>query len=81
MTGDLYNLHSIKSQVEDGEYYVDPPAVADALIAFYLSPPHRRRGSQKECSNPDNGPSASRNTTPGGPSTTDPIQLKPLLDT
>lgn len=76
MTGDLYyNMHSIKAQVQQGEYRVDPPAVADAIISRFLmgTPPRRRRAtfaSQNECSNPDSGPSASRKTAPGGPSVT-----------
>jgi len=55
----------LKQQIERGEYRVDPSAVADALIRF----------AQSECSYPASGPSASVNTTPGGPASTDPIQL------
>jgi hypothetical protein len=89
MTGDLYNLRSIKSQVQQGEYRVDPLATADAMIRWFSTPADRRRGArgpyhpggaQNECSNPESGPSASTNATPGAPSTTDPIQVKPLFD-
>jgi hypothetical protein len=78
MPGDTYKLHSLKSQVDLGEYRVDPPAVADAMIRWYLDPtPTRRRmPSQNECSKPDMGSSRSVNTTPGGPSTTEPIRLR-----
>ena len=51
----------LKQQIEKGEYKVDPKAVADAMLrrlVFF---------GQKKCSYPDNGSSASTNTTPGGP--------------
>ena len=87
MTGDLYNLRSIKTQVQQGEYRVEPLAIADAMIRWFSTPSDRRAGSrgpyhpggaQKECSYPESGPSASRNATSGAPSTTDPIQVNPL---
>ena len=56
----------LKEQIERGEYRVDTTAVADALL---------RRLTQNACSYPASGPSASANTTPGGPSSTDPIQV------
>lgn len=56
---------TLKEQIAKGEYRVDPTAVADALL----------RRIQSECSYPASGPSASVNTTPAGPSTTDPIQV------
>ena len=55
----------LKEQIAKGEYRVDTTAVADALI----------RRLQNECSYPASGPSASMNTTPGSPSTTEPIQV------
>jgi hypothetical protein len=80
MPGDTYKLHSLKSQVDHGEYRVDPPAVADAMLRWYLdpSPKRRRHAAQKECSNPDNGSGPSVNTTPGAPATTDPITVRSL---
>ena len=57
---------TLKHQIDHGEYRVDPRAVADAIL---------RRVTQNECSYPASGPSASANTTPGGPSRTDPIQV------
>jgi hypothetical protein len=89
MTGDFYNLRSIKTQVQKGEYRVEPLVIADAMIRWFGAAADRRRGAhgpfrpggaQNLCSNPDSGPSASTNVTPGGPSTTDPIQVRPLLD-
>ena len=56
----------LKRQIERGQYRVDTTAVADAIM---------RRLAQNECSYPASGPAASANTTPGGPSTTDPIQV------
>jgi len=58
----------LKDQIQRGEYRVDPTAVADALL----------RRLQNECSYPASGPSASVNTTPAGPSTTEPIQVRLL---
>ena len=55
----------LKEQIESGAYRVDPKAVADALL----------RRVQNECWYPASGSSASVNTTPGGPSMTDPIQV------
>lgn len=69
MTGELCNMHSLKAQVQEGRYHVDPPAVADAMIRWFSIGAPRRRArrctAQNECSKPDNGPSASRKTTPG----------------
>lgn len=56
---------TLKEQISKGEYRVDPTAVADALL----------RRLQNECSYPASGPSASVNTTPAGPSCTEPIQV------
>ena len=68
---ELMDPAMLKQQIDSGEYRVDPRAVADAIL---------RRVTQNECSYPDNGRSASRNATSGAPSTTDPIQVNPLLD-
>jgi hypothetical protein len=59
---------TLKDQIAKGEYRVDPTAVADALL----------RRLQNECSYPTSSASASVNTTPGGPSTTEPIQVRLL---
>ncbi|MBV9607388.1 MAG: flagellar biosynthesis anti-sigma factor FlgM [Solirubrobacterales bacterium] len=55
----------LREQIARGEYRVDTTAVADALL----------RRLQTECSYPASGPSASRKTRPGSPSTTDPIHV------
>ncbi len=59
----------VKRLIERGEYRVDATAVADAMM---------RRLAQNECSYPASGPAASANTTPGGPSSTHPIQVTSL---
>ncbi len=85
MTGDPYKKRSIKSQVERGLYRVDPRQTADAMIRWFSTPAAEQPSGggpfrpQNECSYPDSGPSASTNVAPGVPSTTDPIQVKPLF--
>jgi len=59
---------TLKEQIEKGEYRVDPTAVADALLSRL----------QNTCSYPASGPPESVNTTPAGPSTTEPIQVRLL---
>ena len=84
----ISKLRSIKTEVEQGEYRVEPIVIADAMIRWFSTPADRRRGArgpyhpggtQNECSNPDNGRSASMKATPAGPSTTDPMQVRPLF--
>jgi len=59
----------LKQQIEKGEYQVDPSLVADAMLR------RLRAFAQSACSYPASGSSASTNTTPGGPSITDPTQV------
>ena len=81
MTWDIYKMDSIKTQVETGQYRVDPHATADAIIGWFATRrPGRAWSAQNECSKPNSGSSTSVKTTPGGPSTTDPIQANPLFD-
>lgn len=83
MTGDIYKMHSLKTQVETGQYRVDPHTIADAIIGWFAAWPRgfsRDLDAQKECSKPDSGSSVSVNSTPGAPSTTDPIQAKQLFE-
>ena len=86
MTGDMYKLRTIKTQVEQGRYRVDPRKTADAMIRWFSTPAEHRRGPfhaferQNECSNPASGSGAPENATPGEPSTTDPIQVRPLFN-
>jgi Anti-sigma-28 factor, FlgM len=61
----VMDTNTLRDQIRNGEYQVDPTAVADALL----------RRLQNECSYPASGPSASVNTTPAGPSATEPIQV------
>lgn len=62
---DVMDPAMLKELIEKGEYRVDTTAVADALL----------RRLQNTCSYPASGASASANTTPGGPLSTDPIQV------
>lgn len=77
-----YKVTEIKRQIESGQYQVDPYAVADAMIRWCQleveSAGRRvpRARAQNECSNPERSPAASVKTTPEGPSTTAPIQLR-----
>jgi Anti-sigma-28 factor, FlgM len=81
----------LKQQIEAGEYRVDPTAVADAIVRrlrdvaaargeIVRQTEHAERADgkhgQNKCSYPTSSPSASVNTTPAGPSTTDPITVR-----
>jgi Anti-sigma-28 factor, FlgM len=72
----------IKRQIESGQYRVDPYAIADAMIRWCQleieSAGRRvpRARAQNECSKPERSPAASVKTTPEGPSTTVPIQVR-----
>ena len=72
--GIAMNAAELKQEIENGEYQVDPVAVADAMLRRLRRLPERN--AQNECSNPDSSPSASVNTTPGGPSTTKPTHVR-----
>jgi hypothetical protein len=75
-------MSAIKQRVETGQYHVDTYLVADAIInrmVGALALPASLLHSQNECSKPASSSSASRNDTPGGPSTTDPIQVSPTF--
>lgn len=82
----------LKEQIENGEYRVDPAAVAEAILrriggveavrdhglGAALGREAQRPGAnpaQNECSYPASSESASRKTTPGGPSATAPIHV------
>lgn len=72
----------IKRQLEQGQYRVDPYAIADAMIRWaeleIESAGRRvpRARSQNVCSKPDSVSSASVKTAAGEPSTTSPIRLR-----
>jgi hypothetical protein len=78
----------LRDRIARGEYEVDPHAVAEVIVrrlreralaraALNGALPPELDWSQKECSYPDNGSSASTNVTPIGPSTTRPIHVSP----
>lgn len=94
MTVQLDKVSEIKQLVADGQYRVDPHATAEALMRriglwpFDLPSPAapRRRAAgdvaaerQRECSYPDRFRLLSRNSTPVGPSITEPIRVRPAF--
>lgn len=71
---------AIKYQVQTGQYRVDARLVADAILARMRHRTAPEAPAQKACSKPEMRSCASRKTTSGGPSTTDPTQvISPLL--
>ena len=74
-------LSMLRAQIAQGEYRVDPYLVADAILRRVFMGVDEARLAQKECSYPSSPPSASSKNTPLGPSTTPPIQVKPVLAT
>ena len=72
---------TIKKLVQDDRYRIDPYAVADAILRRVRMGEAGGMlfGAQNWCSNPDSSESASTKQTPGSPSTTDPIQIRPAL--
>jgi hypothetical protein len=83
-------MGELKQQIEAGEYLVDPTAVADAIVRRLRDAAtghtgvvrrkdrtERLRGNgQSSCSYPTSSPEPSANTTPAGPSTTEPIKVR-----
>jgi hypothetical protein len=83
----------MREQIELGTYRVEPQAVADALLrqlrelaaarSEHVAPDERAwaraHDVQAECSNPEMGPLAPRNTTPAPPATTRPTTVKPTV--
>jgi len=68
---------TLKERIANGDYEVDPVAVADAML-------RRLRGTtdgmaQNECSYPDSSTSPSAKTSPGVPSTTKPSHVSSRL--
>ena len=80
-----HKITEIKRQIENGQYRVDPYAIADAMIRWCQleieSAGRRvpRARAQNECSKPERSPAASVKTAPAGPSTTVPITLRPAV--
>jgi hypothetical protein len=83
-------MGELKQQIEAGEYRVDPSAVADAIVRRLRDGAtghtgvvrrndraERRRGNgQNACSYPTSSSGPSVNTTPAGPSTTEPMKVR-----
>lgn len=83
-------MGELKQQIEAGEYLVDPTAVADAIVRRLRDAAtghtgvvrrkdrtERLRGNgQSACSYPTSSPEPSVNTTPTGPSTTEPMKVR-----
>lgn len=79
MAEDRSKMLAIKDQVQEGNYKVDSHLVADAIIRRMqgIGGVSLLLGAQNSCSNPARSSSVSRNTAPGSPATTDPIQVSP----
>lgn len=75
-------LAELKQRIEQGEYEIDPRAVADAIIdrlhGVAVAAAYARE-HQNECSNPESSPSASVKTMPAGPGRTRPTQANRWL--
>jgi anti-sigma-28 factor FlgM len=75
-------LAMLRTQIAQGDYRVDPRAVADAILRrMRLDTIDDARSDQKECSYPVSLPSTPPKAKPGGPSMTQPIQANPVLAT
>ena len=73
-------LSMLRAQIAQGDYRVDPHAVADAILRrVRMAGTDEARPDQKECSYPASPPSTPTKDTPGGPSMTHPIQVNPML--
>jgi hypothetical protein len=96
MDEDHDKVADMRDQIREGEYRVEPKAVADAILRRLRELAAARRehvaaheraraqedGLQMRCSYPESSPAASVNTTPGDPSITRPTGVSPtVLDT
>ncbi len=93
MEADPEKVADMRDRIEQGEYQVEPQAVADAILRHLNELALARQehvGSserawqrawdvQTECSYPESEPRASGKTTPGGPATTRPTTVKPTV--
>jgi hypothetical protein len=93
MDVDPKKVADMREQIKQGEYRVEPTAVADAILrrlgelaaarAEHVAPDEqalaRRRDLQMACSNPESESLAPRNTRPAGPSMTRPTTVKPTV--
>lgn len=72
----------IKQLLETGQYRIDPYVIADAIIhwaGLAHEIPMPARGGQNSCSKPVNGSSVPAKTASAGPSSTEPIQVRPAF--
>jgi Anti-sigma-28 factor, FlgM len=90
---DAGEVAKIKEQLEQGDYRVEPDAVAEAFLRHLrelararrerVSPSDRALAAELEgqimCSYPDSAPGASVNVTSAGPATTRPTKLSSIL--
>ena len=69
-------LSMLRAQIAQGEYRVDPHAIAEAILrrVTMVGP-----DDQSECSYPESWRGASPKDTPAGPSMTQPIHVRPVL--
>lgn len=81
MTPENQHMRSIKQMVQDDQYRVDPHAVADAILHRVRMCRAGRMPSEAQnlCSKPESSSPRSPHHTPGWPSTTDPIRVRPAL--
>jgi len=93
MEEDPEKVAQMREQIKQGEYQVEPTAVADAILRHlhglavardeHVAPDERasarRHQAQMECSYPERAAVAPRKTTPGSPSTTRPTTVKPTV--
>jgi hypothetical protein len=92
MDEDHEKVADMRDQIREGEYRVEPKAVADAILRRLRDLAAARRehvaaherawaqddGLQMRCSYPESSPVASVNTTPGDPSITRPTGVSPM---
>ena len=74
-------LTMLRAQIAQGDYRVDPYAIADAILRRVRMVTTDDAPDQKECSYPASFPLTSPKSKPGGPSMTHPIQARPVLAT
>lgn len=72
----------LRAQIAQGDYRVDPHAIADAILRrVRLVELDEKPSAQNECSYPTSLPSTPPKDTPGGPSMTRPMHVNPMLAT
>jgi hypothetical protein len=92
MTANRDKVPAIKALLEKGQYRIDPHATAEALmrrigmwpLEFEATRESSMREAgesepQNECSYPERFRLLPRNSTPAGPSVTEPIRVRPAF--